>query len=102
MAKQLDEELAGSQKGYDESPEDHLWRAVKAVAEISDALAGLEEVNMTRSRARGSWFLSWPGAGSRHVEASPSLATTAARDSARSGPAAWSTEPPELELGTTE
>jgi len=29
-------------KGYDESPEGHLWRAAAAVAEIQDALEELE------------------------------------------------------------
>ena len=28
-------------KGYDESPEDHLWRAAAAVTEMQDALGGL-------------------------------------------------------------
>lgn len=30
-------------KGYDESPEDHLWRAASAVSEIQDALDDLAE-----------------------------------------------------------
>jgi hypothetical protein len=30
-------------KGYDESPEDHLWRAAVAVSQILDALAELED-----------------------------------------------------------
>ena len=29
-------------KGYDESPEDHLWRAAAAVSEMQDALDKLE------------------------------------------------------------
>ena len=29
-------------KGYDESPEDHLWRAAAAVSEMQDALDGLK------------------------------------------------------------
>jgi len=29
-------------KGYDESPEDHLWRAAAAVSETQDALDELE------------------------------------------------------------
>lgn len=62
LAKQLHEELAVSRdhlrsvtegywdrdwrrqhKGYDSSPEDHLWRAAAAVSEILDALDELEK-----------------------------------------------------------
>lgn len=62
LANQLDVELALSRrhlrqvldqywdrdwrrghKGYDETPEDHLWRAAQAVTEISDALAELRQ-----------------------------------------------------------
>ena len=38
LAKYWDLDWRREHTGYDESPEDHLWRAATAVSEITDAL----------------------------------------------------------------
>lgn len=42
LARYWDRDWRCEQKGYDESPEDHLWRAATAVTEITDALDAIQ------------------------------------------------------------
>jgi hypothetical protein len=47
LDKYWDRDWRSEHKGYDMSPEDHLWRAAQAVTEITDAL---EELRAARAR----------------------------------------------------